>query len=89
MQTLRFEMKCGIETHQEGDVWVAMCPSLDGGSQGDTRDEAVEMLREAANLFLEDCLERGTLRRGRGDGTHQACPADRRNVARAILRTTG
>ena len=45
----------------EGDVWVASCDALDVVSQGDDREHAGEMLAEALQLFLEGCLESGTL----------------------------
>lgn len=45
----------------EGDWIVASCPSLDVHSQGRSEAEAVAQLREAVQLFLETCLETGTL----------------------------
>ena len=47
--------------HQERNQWIGWCPDLDVTSQGATRDEAEENLREAVELFLETCQEMGTL----------------------------
>jgi predicted RNase H-like HicB family nuclease len=41
-----------IVEKEEGG-YVALCPELDVASQGDTVEEAVSMLREAVELFLE------------------------------------
>lgn len=40
--------------HWEDDVWVAECPEVGTVSQGDTIEEALAMLREATELYLED-----------------------------------
>lgn len=50
-----------VETHREGDVWVAVCPALDIASHGDTWEESYRMLEEALAGFFEDCCEQGTL----------------------------
>ncbi len=47
--------------HRERDQWIGWCPDLDVTTQGDTRREAEENLREAVSLFLETCQEMGTL----------------------------
>lgn len=54
-------LKVQVEAHQEEDAWVATCPALDVASQGDSEDHALEMLREALELFVEDCGEHDTL----------------------------
>ena len=51
----------GIEVHEEDGEWVATCPDLGLASQGASRDEAVEMLQEAAILFFETSDELGIL----------------------------
>jgi predicted RNase H-like HicB family nuclease len=38
---------------KEGDMYVALCPELDVGSQGRTVEEATANLKEAVELFLE------------------------------------
>jgi len=38
----------------EEDVWVAKCPEVGVASQGETIAEALAMLREATELYLED-----------------------------------
>lgn len=44
-----------------GDRWVTGCPALDLFSQGRTQEKAKRSLEEAIALWVEDCLERGTL----------------------------
>lgn len=48
-------------TRLDGDQWVGWCPSLRVFSCGDTEEEALAAVREAADLWLESCVERGTL----------------------------
>jgi len=44
----------------EDGVWIAECPSIPGCvSQGDTKAEAVQNVREAIRLCLEVRAERG------------------------------
>ena len=44
----------------EDGVWVAECPSIPGCvSQGDSREAALENIREAITLCLEVRAERG------------------------------
>jgi predicted RNase H-like HicB family nuclease len=40
--------------HREGDLYVADCPEVGTVSQGTTIDEAVDHLREATELYLEE-----------------------------------
>jgi predicted RNase H-like HicB family nuclease len=44
-----------------GNRWVTGCPALDLFSQGRTKEKAKRSLEEAIALWVEDCLERGTL----------------------------
>jgi predicted RNase H-like HicB family nuclease len=39
---------------KEGRFYVALCPELDIASQGESVEEAIENLREAISLYLED-----------------------------------
>jgi len=57
--TITFRLPFRVE--REDDVWIASCDALDVVSQGDNREDAGHMLSEALQLFLESCLERGTL----------------------------
>ena len=48
-----------LEREADGG-YVAKVPAMVGCvSQGDTRDEAMANIREAAELYIEDCLESG------------------------------
>lgn len=40
--------------HKEGDIFVAICPEIGTASQGSTIEEAVENLKEATELYLEE-----------------------------------
>ncbi|MBM5817914.1 MAG: type II toxin-antitoxin system HicB family antitoxin [Cyanobacteria bacterium K_Offshore_surface_m2_239] len=41
--------------HREEDVYVAECPEVGSVSQGDTIEEALANLREATELYLQEC----------------------------------
>ena len=48
-----------IEREADGG-YVATVPALPGCvSQGDTRDEVTRNIREAADLYIEDCIAAG------------------------------
>ncbi len=48
-----------LEQEPDGG-YVVTVPALPGCvSQGDTKDEAIENIREAIELYLEDCRETG------------------------------
>ncbi len=40
--------------HKEGKWYVSWCPELDVASQGETVEEAIDNLKEAVELYLED-----------------------------------
>ena len=40
--------------HREDDIYVAECPEVGTVSQGYTIDEAIENLKEATELYLEE-----------------------------------
>ncbi len=40
--------------HKEQDIWVAECPEVSTTSQGYTLEEAIENLKEATELYLEE-----------------------------------
>ena len=46
---------------KEGKWFIAAAPSLQVASQGETEDGALANLREAVQLFITSCYERGTL----------------------------
>lgn len=48
-----------LERERDGG-YIASVPALPGCvSQGDTRDEAVKNIREAVDLYIEDCIASG------------------------------
>ncbi|HNR58728.1 MAG: type II toxin-antitoxin system HicB family antitoxin [Methanothrix sp.] len=40
--------------HREEDVYVAECPEVGTASQGETIEEAVQNLKDATELYLEE-----------------------------------
>ena len=54
-------MRYTIVLEREADGgYVATAPALPGCvSQGDTRDEVMRNIREAADLYIEDCIAAG------------------------------
>jgi predicted RNase H-like HicB family nuclease len=40
--------------HREGELFVALCPETGTVSQGNTIEDAIENLKEATELYLED-----------------------------------
>ena len=54
-------MRSTVILEQESDGgYVATVPALPGCvSQGDTREEAIRNIAEAAELYVEDCWEAG------------------------------
>ncbi len=54
-------MRFTVVLEQEPDGgFVVRVPALPGCvSQGDSREEALENIREAAELYLEDCIAAG------------------------------
>ena len=54
-------MRYTVILEQESDGgYVAVVPALPGCvSQGDTREEATTNIAEAAELYVEECLEAG------------------------------
>lgn len=48
-----------LEREEDGG-YVASVPALPGCvSQGDTRDDAIRNVQEAADLYVEDCIASG------------------------------
>jgi antitoxin HicB len=48
-----------LEQERDGG-YVATVPALPGCvTQGDTRDEVLKTIREAADLYIEDCIAAG------------------------------
>lgn len=48
--------------HKEEDIYVAECPEIGTASQGETIEEAVNNLREATELYLEEFPVKQTFR---------------------------
>ena len=48
--------------HKEENLYVAECPEVGTASQGETIEEAVNNLREATELYLEEFPAKQTFR---------------------------
>lgn len=59
--TVEIAVRLHCFRRQEATQWVAGCPSLDVYSQAETADGSEAALQEAIELWVESCLERGTL----------------------------
>lgn len=46
---------------REGNQFVSLCPELDVASCGDTAEEALDMLEDALQVYIEDLLDIGNL----------------------------
>lgn len=52
---------------KEGRTWVAYCQGLDLSSCGATEDAALAAVSKAIKLWVESCIERGTLEQALGE----------------------
>jgi len=59
--TAQLMFKLPVRFKTQGEWIIASCPYLDVLSQGRTREQALSNIREAVSLFLESCMERGTI----------------------------
>lgn len=59
--SVNFMVSLPIAIKKEGKYFISYCPPLDVWSQGETQTIAEDNLKEALQLFLIDCFERGTL----------------------------
>ena len=55
------DLSIRVEIFKEDDLYVALSPELNVSSFGETIAEAKESIKEAIELFLEECREMGTL----------------------------
>ncbi|HET9767956.1 MAG TPA: type II toxin-antitoxin system HicB family antitoxin [Thermoanaerobaculia bacterium] len=62
---------------REGEGWVAGFPRLDVYSQGDTIEEAKANASDALRLWVDSCLDRGTLGEALRDLGWHRYPDDR------------
>lgn len=59
--SVTFHASLPIKITKKKKYYVSCCHVLDVWSQGETKTKATENLREALQMFLIDCFERGTL----------------------------
>ena len=58
---VNYQISIPVQIIKEDNIFVAYTPALELCTQGDTYEEAEQMLGEAINIFFEECIERGTL----------------------------
>ena len=58
---IAFQFCLPVQIWQEHGHFVAFCPVLQVTSYGDNRQDAQKNIKEAVELFLEVCVEDGTL----------------------------
>jgi predicted RNase H-like HicB family nuclease len=74
------------EVFKEDGQFVAICPELNVSSFGDSVEEARKSLREAIDLFLEECESMGTIEPVLRESGFNPDPADpKRWVSRVPL----
>lgn len=61
MKGVTFTVTVPAAVKKKGKLWISLCPCLDVTSQGNTATEARKNLKEAVQLFLVSCYERGVL----------------------------
>jgi len=50
-----------VEVFREDDLYVALCPSLNLSSYGESVEGAKKSLIESVEAFIEECVDMGTL----------------------------
>ena len=58
---MEFQFRLPVQIWQEQGHFVAFCPVLQVTSYGDSKKDAQKNIKEAVELFLEVCVEDGTL----------------------------
>ena len=61
VRRIEIDFKLPIKLIKRKKWYVASCPVLDVVTQGETKRKAKENLKEALSLFIETCIEQGTL----------------------------
>lgn len=59
---MTIKIKVPVRIYKEDDVFVAFCQIFDVASQGCTEKEAKENITDAVRLFIETCIEMGTIK---------------------------
>ena len=55
------QLNIKVEVFREDDLYVAVCPSLNVSSFGETIEDAKKSLVEALRIFIDECTEMGTI----------------------------
>ena len=61
MKPISKNYKIPVGIRKDGDLYISRCESLDIYSQGVSLKEALGNIHEAITLFIEGCIEIGTL----------------------------
>jgi len=60
-QTNNFSITLPLTVLREGKKFIAYTPALDLSTSGRTFNQAKKRFEEAVSIFIEECIERGTL----------------------------
>lgn len=60
-EEIRLEVKLTGYVRRDGRKWTAVCPAVGVASQGRDRADAERCLQQAVELWIDSCVERGTL----------------------------
>jgi len=60
-EVIIFKVSLPILFKKRPKYYVVYCPILDVTTQGETKKKAIANIKEATQLFLINCFERGTL----------------------------
>src|SRR5689334_10057480 len=77
---VQIHFRLPVDIKKEGNWFISSCPILDVFSQGETRSKALDNLKEAVRLFIESCIERGTLEQVLKDCGFEAADDGRRQL---------
>ena len=61
MAQVTINIRVPVDIYQEGSLFLARCARFGVVTQGNTFEEAQDNIAEALTLFVETCLEMGTL----------------------------
>ena len=80
--TVELKVRLEAKVTQADDKWIACCSPLDLYTQADSKDAALEALKEAVYGWFESCLERGVLEKALEEvGFRLVKPGDRVSAA--------
>ena len=92
----KIELQLSVLVFEQGDYFVAYCPSLELSSYGVNIEDAKVGFDDAMHIYLEHCIEHGTLKKDMEDHgwtidpkTHKYAPPSeiKLNIPSGLLKT--